>query len=216
MLTVDQLVDDLEQLRVHLEIERPVLLGHSFGCRILAEYAKRFPGIAQGLVLLTPPPVGESSVVAQARADVLAMRESEPELADAIEAARALPTAHPRDRSSLEAMTVPLWYARWDAETQAHAARASDETPARTAHTLRQSAQAKPPPDFSKISTPALLVAGQLDYLTPPVGVHAIHDDLQHSTYAEIEGASHYPWLDEPELLRAVTGEFLDALEIGA
>lgn len=215
-LNVHRLADDLEELRVHLGVETPVLLGHSFGCRVLAEYLNRFPGVARAVVMLTPPPIGETDTVAAGRTDIVAARESEPELAAAVEAARALPAARPRDRSMLGAMTVPLWYARWDATARAHAARAAEETPARTALTLRQSAISTPPPDFGTISAPTLLVAGQLDYLSPPVAIHAVHERLPRSTYAEIEGAGHYPWLDEPELLRAVVGDFLDGLSIEA
>jgi pimeloyl-ACP methyl ester carboxylesterase len=211
-LTVHRVAQDVAELCAHLGEPAPVLLGHSFGCRILAEYAAMFPGTARALIMLTPPTVGVIEAVVRGRDEILALRDQDPALAAAVEAARALPAARPRDRQMLEGVTVPLWYANWDEEAHAHAGRAAVETPARTALTLRQSAIAVPPPDLATLDVPMLLVAGQLDYLSPPPAVHALHATLIDSTYAEIEGAGHYPWLDAALVLRDVIGEFLDAL----
>jgi pimeloyl-ACP methyl ester carboxylesterase len=54
------------------------------------------------------------------------------------------------------------------------------------------------------------VVAGSLDFLTPPVAAHAVHDLFAGSTYAEIDGAGHFPWVDEPETFATVVGDFLD------
>jgi len=213
-LTVHRLVTDLAELCAHLGEKAPVLLGHSFGCRILLEYAAAHPDAVQGLILLTPPAMWESGEIESGRSAILSMREGVSGFGQAVEAARAIPSAGPRERHLLEAQAVPLWYGRWDAEGQSHAARAAAETPARTAVTLRRSAYATPVADLTTIDAPALLVAGQYDYVSPPGPIHALHERLPDSSYVELEEAGHYPWLDEPGLLRALIGDFLDGLPL--
>lgn len=208
-LTIPRLVEDVEDLRRHLGEEHPVLVAHSFGCRVAAAYAERYPGVARALVALTPPPSGESDAVAAGREKILAARGADPSYADAIEAARALPDARPRDRAMLEQMTWQLWAGTWDERARAHSALAAEQTPPRTALTLRNAAMGEPQPRFDSLELPVLFLAGHWDYASPPGAVHALHEHLPNSTYVEIEGAGHYPWLDAPDVFRSVIEDFL-------
>jgi pimeloyl-ACP methyl ester carboxylesterase len=211
-LTIQRLVDDVEDLRVHLGEEHPVLVAHSFGCRIAADYAVQHPGVARALVLVTPPTSGEADAVTAGREAILQERSEDPVYADAIEAARALPTARPRDRAMLEQMTWQLWAGRWDERARAFSALAAEQTPARTSLTLRNAAMSTPPPQYELLTLPVLFVAGHWDYASPPAAVHGVHERLPNSTYVEIEDAGHYPWLDEPDALRGVIEDFVDGV----
>lgn len=212
-LTLQRLADDVDELRIHLGLDLPVLLGHSFGARVLALHAQAARP-ARALVLLTPPPLVEDALTAAGRRVVLELRRGEPDLADALAAADDIPTARPQNRRMLEQMTVPLWYGTWDAVARQHAAGAADEISARTALTLRESVRRTAAPQLETLDLPILIVAGELDFLSPPAAMHAIHERLPHSTYAQIEGAGHYPWLDEPALLTKIIVDFLDGLGV--
>jgi pimeloyl-ACP methyl ester carboxylesterase len=209
-LDIEHLVQDIEDLRIHLGEAHPVLVAHSFGCRIAAAYVEHHPGVAKALVLLTPPPSGESEAVTAGRERILGQRADDPSYADAIEAARALPDARPRDRAMLEQMTWQLWAGRWDQRAREFSELAAEQTPARTALTLRNAAISAPPPKYDELDLPVLFVAGQWDYASPPGAVHAVHEHLPNSTFVEIEGAGHYPWLDEPDALRDIITSFVD------
>src|SRR5262245_42705960 len=50
-LTVEACADDIRALCDALGIERPIVLGHSFGGMVVLQYDARFPGHAGGLVL---------------------------------------------------------------------------------------------------------------------------------------------------------------------
>lgn len=213
-LTLDRLVGDLDELRRHLGLDAPVLLGHSFGCRVIAGYLER--GLpARAALLLTPPPLGEDELVAAGRRRILQARSGDPALADALAAAGELPGARPADQRMLERMTVPLWYGRWDDAAGEHAARAAAEVSARTALMLRDSARAAPPPRPELLDVPCLVVAGELDFLSPPDALHALHQRLPRGRYALIPGAGHYPWLDDPELHTAALVDFLAGAGVG-
>ncbi|WP_274423914.1 alpha/beta fold hydrolase [Chelativorans sp. YIM 93263] len=54
-LTLDLLVDDLEQLRNELSLRECFLVGHSLGALIAAEYAYRFPDRVRKLCMIAAP-----------------------------------------------------------------------------------------------------------------------------------------------------------------
>ncbi len=49
-LTVERSARDLRTVIEQLELERPVLLGHSMGCQVILEYLRQYPGQVSGLV----------------------------------------------------------------------------------------------------------------------------------------------------------------------
>lgn len=64
---LDLFIQQLEELLEAKNIYRPVLIGSSFGCVIAAEFAKRYPHRAKGLILIGPagfkitvPPLAEA------------------------------------------------------------------------------------------------------------------------------------------------------------
>ncbi|WP_081649626.1 alpha/beta fold hydrolase [Fodinicurvata sediminis] len=53
--TLDLLINDLEELRSHLELDRFYLVGHSLGALVAAEYAYRFPERIEKLCMIAAP-----------------------------------------------------------------------------------------------------------------------------------------------------------------
>jgi proline iminopeptidase len=51
-VTADRLVDDLEQLRAHLGVDRWLVAGHSWGTTLALAYAEQHPDRVRGLVLV--------------------------------------------------------------------------------------------------------------------------------------------------------------------
>ncbi|MGH3745631.1 MAG: alpha/beta fold hydrolase [Mycobacteriales bacterium] len=202
--------DDLVEIVGLLGLDRPALLCHSYGTRVVALALARRPDLASAVVLVTPAPiVVDLTVFSSSRSEILEARAEDPAYAEAVEAARAIPTARPRDMAFLEQASIPLWYGTWGPAQQAHAARQREEVDVRAAMTLRNDAARWSPPDLSAVEAPVLVVAGALDFLTPPAAAHAVHELFAHSTYAEIEGAGHFPWLDDPDTFATVVDDFL-------
>ncbi|WP_333596743.1 alpha/beta hydrolase [Chryseobacterium flavum] len=48
---LDKMIQDIEELRVHLKLDKIFLLAHSFGGIIAVNYAKRYPQYTKGLIL---------------------------------------------------------------------------------------------------------------------------------------------------------------------
>ena len=55
-ITIQNFVDDLEAIRVHLKIEKMNLAGHSWGAILAINYAKQFPNNLNKLILISPAP----------------------------------------------------------------------------------------------------------------------------------------------------------------
>lgn len=211
-INVEQMARDLIEVVGLLGLDRPAVLAHSFGTRVVAKALEQRPDLAGAVVLVTPAAiVADTAVFEAGRADILAAREEDPAYAEAVEAARALPDARPRDAAMLFEATVPLWYGEWGEAQQAHAAEQRGQVDVRAAMTIRNDSATWQPPDVSAVDAPVLVVAGSLDFLTPPRAAHAVHDLFADSTYVEIEGAGHFPWLDDPAAFSAVVADFLAA-----
>lgn len=208
-LTVLRLADDIDELRAHLGLAAVAVLGHSYGCRVAESLAAAHPQVVSALVLITPAARATDDAYRAGQRAILDARADDPVLAEALDAAWALPTARPRERGMLEQLTVPLWYGDYNDAARAHAAAAADRVSTRTAFTLREAARGWTAP--SAPDCPVLVVAGQLDLLTPPVAAHRVADELG-ATYVEIEGAGHFPWLDAPDAFAGVVADWLDGV----
>lgn len=55
-ITIQNYVNDLEAIRVHLKIEKLNLAGHSWGAILAIDYAKQFPEHLKKLILIAPAP----------------------------------------------------------------------------------------------------------------------------------------------------------------
>lgn len=210
-LQFPRLADDIEDVRAAFGLDRVDVLGHSAGCPVVLTYAARHPERVDRLVLVTPSgrPFGWSADDLDA---IRAGRADEPWYADASDAVAAMESANPRFRSELERETRPFWYGRWDPTTQAHAASADDQM------SLRANAGFPPGPDYdpaaaraslASIAARTLIVLGERDALTGVAVGERLAEHLPHAELALIDGAGHFPWIDEPKSFAAIVETFL-------
>jgi 3-oxoadipate enol-lactonase len=64
-------------------------------------------------------------------------------------------------------------------------------------------------PRLGAIRAPALCVAGELDKSSPPPVVKAIADAIPGARYAELPGAPHMIFIEQPDETARVIGAFL-------
>ena len=212
-LQFPRLADDVEDVRRALGVDALDVLGHSAGCPVALTHAARYPGTVRRLVIVTPSghPFGWGADDLDA---IRAARADEDWYAEAAEAVAALVDASPRVRSQLEKETRPFWYGRWDARTQEHAAGAD------TQMSLRAGAGYPPGPDYDvaaaaeslrSVDVPVLVVVGEHDALTGVAVADRFADALPRAEVALINGAGHFPWVDQPAVFAQVVSAFLDS-----
>ena len=210
-LRFTRLADDVEDVRLSLELGTVDLLGHSAGCPIALLAAARRPHTVRRLVLVTPAgrPFGWT---ADDVADIRAARSGEPWFAAAAEAQTLMDEANPRLRSELERETRPFWYGRWDERTQAHAAGADRQM------SLRAGAGYPPGPDYDVVAAreslravgaEVLVVVGERDALTGVTVAERFCELLPRADVVRVAGGGHFPWVDQPDAFRAAVEAFL-------
>lgn len=208
----DRIVDDVEALRRHLALDRMDLLGHSAAGNVAQLYAARHPERLSRLVLVTPglraagvEPIGFAEAIearhgewwyGAAKAAMDAWQEA---------AARDAP---PEEIAAARAGAAPFAYGRWDERARAHDEAASwQAAPAAASGFYRDFAPdvAAVRAGLANLAAPVLIVAGGLDPAPTPAAAHALAALFADAEVAVLDGASHFPWLDDaPRFVKTV------------
>jgi proline-specific peptidase len=218
-LTMRQMVDDLETLRIALGRERLVLFGHSFGSLLAMAYYRAYPTHVERMVLAGSMPPVMDQAMSDAYNKALEQRETammarEDAIARAL-AEAGLPSDKHRDTPRQARMRLRIRYnapldlvhvERWHQLTSGgiyynHAAGAAIAASMPT-WAVRPASDAHP--------VPITVIQGDSDYLDPAahlwsalakagkVRVHVIHD------------AGHCAWIDQPQAFAAALRDGLD------
>ncbi|MGI5214130.1 alpha/beta fold hydrolase [Plantactinospora sp. CA-290183] len=201
----DRIVDDVEALRRHLGLDRMDLLAHSAAGNPAQLYASRFPGRLSRLVLVAPglraagvEPVGFAAAI-EARSGQWWYPKAKAAL-DAWQEAAAR-GAGPAEVAPLRWAAAPFGYGRWDERSRAHSEAEQWEWSGAAAAGF----YAGVAPDVAAVraglaalDAPVLIVAGELDPAPTPEAARALAALLPAAEVVVQDGASHFPWLDDP------------------
>jgi pimeloyl-ACP methyl ester carboxylesterase len=173
---------DLERLLDALDLERPLLVGHSVGCMVAEQASARQGERVAGLVTIggalrwrdEAAPVFEQRVklAREGRMDEIADTVAQTGLSEARRSEDPVLTGLFR---SLIAANEPQAYAECSAATAS----------ARMV-------------DTGRVACPAIACCGELDPVTPPAFAQAIADALPNARTAVVEGAAHWCQLEAP------------------
>jgi pimeloyl-ACP methyl ester carboxylesterase len=208
---VDRLVNDVESLRVHLDLDRMDLLAHSAGAVLATLYAAGYPERLSRLILVTPglAAVGVEGTEEQLRA-ALARLAAEPWYPAALAALEKILAGN----LSMEAFRAsrPFYYGRWDEAAQAHATVGVSGRHQAARDGYFDGAILDAPATraaLTKLTAPVLLYAGDLDPMVTPAVVREAAPLFNHATVVVQPGAAHFPWVDDPKAFAAAIGSFL-------
>ncbi len=218
-LHVDQLVEDIEALRVHLRSEHLTLVGWSWGAALAMLYGAAHPERISGIAAIAPGPI-LWHLVEVYRANQLRPLNAEERLVHArlteqMDDALRFQDA-PRFRA-LDRQLVELTIRTWFYEPQkarefltTYLATAGD--PYNAALVSRQILGSLG--EFSSWDrlgawrAPTLVVYGYQDF-EPITQAYLIKDWAPQTQLAFINECGHYPWLEQPEQLSAALRTFL-------
>lgn len=208
----ETLADDVEALREHLGRRTLDLLGHSAGGRVAQVWAATSPERVGRLVLVTTYLSSPGTDATAAREQVMARRSAEGWYDAARESADALPYASPAERGRLERALRPFWYGAWTSRAQAHAASADTQVaPRASSRFTTRTPDVDLRERLARMSSPVLVVTGELDALTPPALAADLPDLLPDGRLVELSGAGHFPWVDDGPAFSAAVEAFLSA-----
>ncbi|MFC5931818.1 alpha/beta fold hydrolase [Cryobacterium melibiosiphilum] len=200
--------DDIERLRIHLGLQRMVLVAHSAGTRLALAYAAQFTRSVSRLVLITPPAaylVDEASDTGT----ISERRHGDSDFEAALTALVAGPQTNDDDGyNAWQQESAPAGYARWGAKERAHAQVGRWSLAATKAYF-----SVDPPSDLAprlrQIAAPVLVLAGAEDCLTGLAPVTALARLFPSGIAVVIENSGHYPWVEQPASFREAIDAFL-------
>jgi pimeloyl-ACP methyl ester carboxylesterase len=207
----DRLVDDVEALREHLGLDTVDLLGHSAGTNPALLYATRHPDRVARLVLVTPSMSAVGiTVPPEIRRRTARLRQDEPWFPVAFAALRDI-TAGRATPDSWDAI-APFLYGRWDETARAHHAAGAAQKNQQAASVFAADGAFAPDATRTALAgwtAPTLVLAGQVDLNSPSPAVSELAALFPKAEFAEVSGAGHFPWLDDPQVFTAATAGFL-------
>ncbi|WP_436499651.1 alpha/beta fold hydrolase [Actinokineospora sp. HUAS TT18] len=197
-------IDDLDELRTALGIDRVNLVGHSAGAILAALYAGKRPGTTSSIVLLNPAPpldprlqMRQGMEMASRRTPADDAAKQEIEASPGFQARdpetlqrHALNTFIPffRDRATIETVTLDF------TGLIAGSVQAAGERMFGSLGAL------DPMSTLAAIECPTLVVHSELDPV-PVEWAHALVDAIPGADYALLEGGSHFAHVEDADQL---------------
>jgi proline-specific peptidase len=197
---IDTWIDDLIAFCAALEIERPILLGQSFGGVVALGAAARYPDFPEKLIV--------SSSLAKFRLDrALPMFErlGGTEARDVAERHFTDPTDETYDE--FMRVCIPLYNPTpWDADTRARVILKREVGN----HFFRGEANTIDLlPELPSIRCPTLVIAGELDPITPVADAEDIAAAIPNARLEVFAGAGHGVFRDKPHEAISLIREFV-------
>jgi pimeloyl-ACP methyl ester carboxylesterase len=204
-------VTDLEELRLHLRLEKFDLLGHSHGGFVAMSYAGAHSQRVRRLVLVATAPRFAPEYDDRVRA--LWEASDDPSIAVALEArTKRVARGHEEDeeRMRLRMLELRLYFRR--AEGVEWLSAVFGQEPPNVEALKFFNAELAPRYDNRRelplIDAPTLLITGDLDFFGPPANAEMLEliPDARNEVLSQ---AGHFVWFDEPDRFREEVTRFL-------
>ncbi|MEV0736471.1 alpha/beta hydrolase [Streptomyces sp. NPDC050549] len=201
--TTERFVADLDAVRRHFALERPVLLGHSWGASLALSHALAHPDRVAALIYVSGTGIGPDADWHGAfEENILARLGEDP---GRLARWRELPDGS-RERAVLQ------WSAEFEDRERAveHAARMADpwfpiNFPCNKALNAEERQTAGTPARYAAceaLDLPVLIVDGERD-IRPRSAVDSLERALPRVRRVTLAGAGHLPWVEDPDGFRA-------------
>jgi proline iminopeptidase len=205
---------DVETLRLHLGLEKPVVMGWSHGGMVAQQYAFTYPDALSKLILFDT-----SAYFGEFLGDIeAAVQEfkNEPWFEKSFAALKAEwdgNYATDEDMARLWAEEMKFYFKKFDARAEAYHQRTKD-LPVRIAPLKtfndREAATMDLRPQLQKITVPTLVIVGRHDFIT---NVSMAEEMVKHIPNARLEifeDSGHFALVEEPEKFYRVIREFVE------
>ena len=211
--SIEDYVGDVEELRNQLGEEAVNLLGWSHGGMVAMAYAATHPARVRRLVLVATLARFQAEQEEAMQAGI-AKRSGEPWFEDAVAALEEEQNANFANDEEVGALTrreFPLYFGRYDDAGREYLERTM-ETP--NADTLGHFNREIFPtfdlrPDLARVTAPALVLAGEEDFIAGPVCATDIASALPGAELVVIPEVGHFLFHEAPDRMRAEIFRFV-------
>ena len=206
---------DLQALRLHLGVDKPIVMGWSHGGMVAMQFASTYPDSLSKLILFdTSAYFGE--FLGDIEGAVQAFRGERwfQKSFAALRAEWAGDYKTDEDMSRLWAEEMKFYFKKFDVRARAYYERTKDLPirirPLKTFND-REAATMDLRPQLKKITVPTLILVGRHDFIT---NVAMAEEMLKHIPRARLvifEDSGHYALVEEPETFYRVIKEFVES-----
>lgn len=204
---------DVEALRVHLGLERPIVMGWSHGGMVAQQFAATYPGSLSKLILVdTAAYIGE--FLGDIETAVQAFKEQPwfDESFAALQKEWAGDYQSDEEMAQLWAHEMKFYFRQFDARAAAYHERTKD-LPLRIAplktFNEREAATMDLRRSLSRIGVPALVIVGRHDFITNVAMAEEMVKHLPDARLEIFEESGHFVIVEEPEKFYRVVKAFV-------
>ncbi len=208
---------DVDAVRRHLGIERPLVLGHSHGGWVAQRYALDYPRAVAGLVLVgtAPAAVGAMTWDPEETTRRYANEPWFPAAYAALQEETTLETTPEEAAASLAAI-LPFYFAALTPAVRAYLARIGTLSLNPAPH-VRGDGPAQFVADWRgelpTVRVPALVIVGRHDFIQTLPMAQELAGLLPRSLLLVFQSSGHFPWIEERDHFRTAVTEFVQLVD---
>ena len=206
---------DVEALRIHLGLEKPILMGWSHGGMVALQFAASYPDSLSKLIL-----VDTSAYLGEFLGDIeAAVQEfkSEPWFEKSLAALKAEWAGKyqtDEEMALLWAEEMKFYFKKFDDRAQAYHQRTKDLPvriqPLKTFND-KEAAAMDLRPQLKDIQVPTLVIVGRHDFITNVAMAEEMVKYIPDVRLEVFEDSGHFPMVEEPEKFYRVIKEFVES-----
>jgi proline iminopeptidase len=206
---------DVEALRLHLGLERPIVMGWSHGGMVVQQFAFTHPDSLSRLILFDT-----SAYFGEFLSDIeAAVQEfkNEPWFEKSFEALKAEWDGRyetDEDMARLWAEEMKFYFKEFNAPAEAYHQRTKDlpvrVAPLRTFNDM-EAATMDLRPHLHKITVPTLVIVGRHDFITNVAMAQEMARHIPNARLEIFEESGHFAFVEEPEKFYRVIKEFVES-----
>ncbi len=194
--TIEQMADDIEEIRTLLGLGKVAVLGNSFGGFLALTYALRHPESVSRLILVSTSPSHEFYQAAEKELE----RKATPD-----QKAVAPSVFEGKIESDEEFrrwwdLMMPLYFAHWEEQRGREMIERGVDNPHVASYMFRHEIpKYDVRPRLREITVPTLVVAGRHDWVTPVGESDLIANGIPGSELIVFEESGHMPFIEEQD-----------------
>lgn len=204
---------DVEALRVHLGLARPILMGWSHGGMVAMQFAATYPDSLSKLILYdTAATIGEFLGDIESSVSAYADQTWFDESYAALQKEWAGEYETEEELAALWSHEVKFYFREFGPQAEAYHARTKElplRLPPLQAFNEGEAPQLDLRPRLGDIRVPALILVGRHDFITTVAKAEEIARHLPDARLVVLEESGHFGHVEEPERFREVVRAFI-------
>jgi proline iminopeptidase len=206
---------DVEALRVHLDLEKPIVMGWSHGGMVALQFAFTYPNSLSKLILLdTSAYFGEFLSDIEAAVQEFKDQHWFEKSFAALKAEWAGEYQTDEDMACLWAEEMKFYFKQFDARAEAYHERTKDLpisiAPLKTFND-KEAATMDLRPNLKKIAVSTLVMVGRHDFITNVAMAEEMVKYIPNARLEIFEDSGHFALVEEPEKFYSVIKQFVES-----